>query len=220
MQSTTQTLFGTSVCAGCIQTIAGTGTLGNTGDGGPAISAQIAYPLASKVVGGTMYYTDSGNYTIRTITRAGTINTIAGNGTTGYSGDGGLATTAQLSRVFDVAVAANGDVYIADTNNALIRKVTAATGIISTVVGSYALPNFSTCQLNPASGIRYCGTFIGDGGAATLGGIRYPAGIAFSPNGQYYLIGDVMNNRIRKVVLSVPAFVSQAWFFGNGMMVQ
>ena len=127
---------GAWAAVGDINTIAGNGTAGFSGDGGPATSAQLNLPLGVvEDSAGNTYIADSGNNRIRKIDSAGVITTIAGNGTAGYSGDGGPATSAMLNFPYRVAVDSAGNVYIADTFNHSIRKVNTS-GIITTVAGS------------------------------------------------------------------------------------
>src|ERR1700690_267548 len=119
---------------GNITTIAGNGEQGYFGDGGAATSASLNTPTAVAVsAGGNIYIADSNNNRIRVVAN-GTITTFAGNGTAGYSGDGGAATGASLYTPRGVAVDANGVVYIADTNNHVVRKVSG--GNISTIAGN------------------------------------------------------------------------------------
>ena len=121
---------------GTITTVAGNGKVGFSGDGGQATSAQLSYPYGVAVDGqGNLYIADSANGRIRKVATGGTITTVAGNGTLGFSGDGGAATSAQLSiSSSGVAVDAQGNLYIADTFNHRIRKVTAG-GTITTIAG-------------------------------------------------------------------------------------
>jgi uncharacterized repeat protein (TIGR01451 family) len=162
---------------GTISTIAGTGSYGFAGDGGPATSAQFEAPNGVAVDSlGNIYIADSNNNRVRAII-GGTINTIAGNGTFGYSGDGAAATNAQLASPQGVAV--NGPVlYIADTSNNRIRKVVG--GIISTVAG-----NGNCC-------------FAGDGGPATGAQLNFPRSVALDGAGNLY-IADTNDNRVRIV---------------------
>ncbi|HMV82293.1 MAG TPA: BACON domain-containing carbohydrate-binding protein [Blastocatellia bacterium] len=163
-------------------TIAGNGVTGTTGDGGPAAAARISRPIRLDIDGaGNIYFTDSDNHTIRKITPAGIISTIAGSpGSSGFSGDGGAATAARLNFPIGVAVDGAGNVYICDSGNNRIRKVTAATGVISTIAG------------NGTAG------FSGDGAAGTSAQINTPQNVAVDKNGNVY-ISDFSNNRIRKV---------------------
>lgn len=168
---------------GIISTVAGDGIAGYSGDGGPATSAEINYPTGVTVdSAGNMYIGDFSNARIRKVTAStGKMSTVAGNGTTGYSGDGGPATSAELCEPGDLAVNSGGDIYIADYCNNRIRKVTVSTGIISTVAGD--------------------GTegYSGDGGPATSAELNLPAGVALGNAGHILYIGDQVNQRIRAV---------------------
>src|SRR5881628_1055164 len=122
---------------GKIQTVVGTGEEGYAGDGGPATHALIgeAYGCDFDTLG-NLYICDGRNHTIRRIDRdSGVIVTVAGSGRQGYSGDGGPATEATLNNLYSLQVDTNGDIYIVDRLNAAIRKVDAATGIITTWPG-------------------------------------------------------------------------------------
>src|SRR5207244_4239880 len=132
--------------AGLISTIAGSGATGSgdggfSGDGGPATSAKLNNPTGVAVdASGDVFIVDTDNQRIRKVTPAGLISTIAGSGATGsgnggFSGDGGPATSAKLNNPTGVAVDASGDVFIVDTDNQRIRKVTPA-GLISTIAGN------------------------------------------------------------------------------------
>jgi sugar lactone lactonase YvrE len=114
---------------GMISTVAGNGSLGYSGDGGPATSAQMDFPWGLAVDSvGNLYIADGNNNRIRKVATNGTISTVAGNGSYGYSGDGGPATSAELSGAYGVALDAAGNLYIADTYNCRIRKVAATSG--------------------------------------------------------------------------------------------
>src|ERR1700757_288061 len=122
--------------SGIINTIAGNGTAGYSGDGGQATNAELHNPQGVTFdAAGNIYIADYANNRIRIINTAGIINTFAGNGTAGYSGDGAAATVAKLNGPQGVAVDAIGNLYIADQYNNSIRKVNTA-GIISTVAGN------------------------------------------------------------------------------------
>ncbi len=166
---------------GIITTVAGTGANGFSGDGGPAASAQLTWPQGVAMdVSGNLYIADSGNNAIRKVAADGTITTVAGTGTLGYSGDGGAATSAQLNWPQGVAVDAGGNLYIADTYNQVIRKVD-ANGKITTVAGS--------------------GTagYSGDGASATSAQLNWPGAIAFDAASNVY-VADFGNNAIRMLV--------------------
>lgn len=136
---------------GTISTVAGTGLPGYTGDNGPATAAEINQPIGIAVdLSGNLYFSD-GVSRVRKVSAGGTISTFAGTGVSGYSGDGGPATTAQLTQPFGVATDSTGNVYIADWNN-LIRMVNTS-GVISTIAGNSAAPyTNSPVQDGPALG--------------------------------------------------------------------
>jgi sugar lactone lactonase YvrE len=182
-----------------IATVAGNGTFGYSGDGGPATSAQLGLPNGVAIdPGGNLYVTDSAR--VRKVSPNGIITTVAGNGIGSYSGDGGPATSANLSNPSGVTVDAVGNLYIADTDNNRIRKV-APSGIITTVVGT--------------------GTagYSGDGGPATSAQIYFPFGLAFDATGNLY-IADRNNARIRKVsqagIITTIAGNGTAGYSGDG----
>jgi len=166
---------------GIISTFAGIwGDSGDGGDGGPAVSAGLGYPAGVAVDGsGNVYIADFVNNKIRKVNTSGIISTIAGNGITGYSGDGGSATVAELYTPQGVAVDGSGNVYIADQANNKIRKVNTS-GIISTIAG------------NGITG------YSGDGTSATAAELNASHGVAVDGSGNVY-IADYGNNRIRKV---------------------
>ena len=121
---------------GVITTLAGDGAFGFSGDEGPAISATLNEPVGVAVDGGDLFIADFGNHRIRKVDlTTGIISTVAGNGTPGFSGDGGPATSASLETPNGVAVDTSGNLFIADKSNSRIRRVDATSGIISTVAG-------------------------------------------------------------------------------------
>ena len=165
--------------SGIITTVAGKGTAGYSGDGGAATAAMLKNPSAVVADGsGNLYISDSLNHRIRRVDAAGIITTVAGNGTPGYSGDGGAATAASLNTPADVAVDSSGNIYIADTLNYRIRKVDPS-GVISTVAG------------NGSS------LYSGDGGPATGAGLT-SFGLTVDSSGNLYF-ADKNNQRIRKI---------------------
>ena len=163
---------------GTITTVAGNGNPGYSGDGGPATSAELQLPLGVALDSiGNLYIADYGNSRVRKVGVDGTITTVAGNGTSSYSGDGGPATNAQLGPR-GVAVDASGNLFIADAANKRVRKV-AVGGTITTVAGNGAV-------------------YLGDGGPATSAQLNSPYGVALDAAGNLY-IADSGDYRIRKV---------------------
>jgi trimeric autotransporter adhesin len=177
---------------GIITTVAGNGYEagspdgGYAGDGGPAVLAEINHPFGVALDGaGNLYIADTYNYRVRRVDAAsGVITTVAGNGTHGFAGDGGPATSAELYGPEGMALDAAGNLYIADVVNGVIRMVSAATGKISTVAGTPGASGFS-----------------GDGGSATGAVLNYPTGVALTAAGDMY-ISDTSNMRIRRVPAS------------------
>jgi len=186
---------------GVISTVAGNGTPGFSGDGGPATSAALYCPNGVAVdSSGSLYIADTYDLRIRKVTSAGIISTVAGDGTSGFNGDGGSASSAQLCCPNGVAVDSSGDLYIADTSDHRIRIVTPA-GIIKTVAG------------NGTAG------FSGDGGPATSAQLNFPSGIAADSAGNLY-IADTYNLRVRRVnpagIISTIAGDEPGGFSGDG----
>jgi hypothetical protein len=176
------TIAGVVIQPGHIATVAGDGTAGHSGDGGPATSAELYFPFGVALdIAGNIYIADYMTCSIRKVTAStGVISTVAGtNGACGYSGDGGAATSAYLDLPYAVAVDAAGNIYIADTNNVRIREVTASTGIISTVAG------------DGKAG------YSGDGGAATSAELGPAQGVAVDSAKIYVTFANVNDNRIR-----------------------
>ncbi len=168
--------------AGVITTFAGTGNRDFSGDGSQAANAGLNQPSSVAVdSSGNVYIADRLNHRVRKVTPTGIISTFAGNGTAGFAGDGGAAGSANLNSPSVVAVDSSGNLYIADTNNRRIRKVTPG-GTISTYAGNGN------------------GNFSGDGGSALSAGIPAPAGLAFDSSGNLYVSDS--SNRVRKITAS------------------
>jgi sugar lactone lactonase YvrE len=194
-----------AMATGVITTIAGTGTFGFSGDGGPAISAQFAGPTAVAFDGaGNLYVADQSNSRIRQVAaKTGVITTVAGSQQSGYSGDGGPATSAQLNLPNGVAADSAGNLYIADSFNNVIRKVNASNGIISTVAGN----GYGASQVG-----AYTGGYTGDGGPATSAELYLPEAVTLDSLGNLY-IADYDNQVIRMVTANTGIISTVA---GNG----
>ncbi len=187
--------------AGVISTIAGNGTPGFAGDGAQATAAKLFNPLGIAIDRyGNLYISDFSNNRVRKINTSGIITTFAGNGTSGYSGDGGAAISASLHNPNSIAIDTSGNIYVTDNANHCIRKINTS-GIISTYAGN---------------GV---GGFSGDGGPATSAQLHYPAGIATDTFGNIY-ISDYSNSRLRKVnpsgIISTIAGTGIPGFSGDG----
>jgi sugar lactone lactonase YvrE len=166
-------LVATACGPGDLSALAGNGAAGATGDGAAAINAELYAPYGTAAdSAGDVYIADTDNHRVRKVAADGTITTFAGTGTSGFSGDGGAATSAKLNYPGGVAVDSDGNVYIADTGNARVRKVT---------TGGFL--------------------FLGDGGPATSATLNYPTRLAFDLSGNL-LIADSVNHRIRRVTWS------------------
>jgi sugar lactone lactonase YvrE len=171
--------------AGVIATVAGSGRSGYAGDGGPAASALLHTPLGLSLdARGRLFIADWGNHCVRVVSPEGVIETLAGGGGPGFGGDGGPARRARLWDPQDIALDADGMLYILDEVNHRVRRVDER-GVITTVVGS-----------SPSGHGR--GVFGGDGGTATRARLSHPLGLAFGPDAALY-IADSDNNRIRRV---------------------
>jgi len=208
--------------SGVISTIAGTGISGSSGDGGPAVSAQLTGPTQITAdASGNLFVVDRN--AIRKVAANGIISTVAGTGIAGFSGDGGPAANAQLNGPSDVALDSSGALFIADSGNNRIRKV-AADGTIATIAGGS-----SSMQLSPATAITLgkdgglivtqfarvlrispggetsvlAGTgrsgYLGDGGPATAAQISTPNDIAVAPSGEMFIADYNPNRRIRRI---------------------
>ena len=168
------------VSSGNMSTVAGNGLSSFSGDNGPGIGAQMDSPQGVAAdAAGNIYISDTNNNEVRRLGKDGTIARYAGNGSAGFGGDNGAAASAQLNGPQGLAVDAAGNLYIADTGNARVRRVSAG-GSIATVAGS-GTPGFA-----------------GDGAAATSAQLSSPTGVAVDAAGNLY-IADLGNNRVRKV---------------------
>lgn len=180
---------------GIITTYAGTGIAGFSGDGGPATSAMIYYPIGLVFdPAGELVFADDNNNRVRKIDAAGNISTIAGSGAQGYCGDGQPATSACLNHPSGLTYDSAGNLYISDTFNNVVRKVD-TTGTITTFAG------------NQTTGGKFCG----DGGPATSACLFSPHGVVTDTHGNAY-ISDSHNFRVRKVTSTGTI----STFAGNG----
>ncbi len=190
---------------GIITTVAGIGSKGFSGDGGPATSARLRYPFNVFLdSAGNIYIVDTYNYRIRKVDAATQIiTTVVGDGAARFRGDGGLATDASIRKSYDVAVDSAGNLFIADTHNHAIRKVDATTGIINTVVGQGDKVGFE-----------------GDGGLATDAKLNSPTGVYVDATGNIYAV-DTKNDVVRRVdattnIINSVAGNGTAGFSGDG----
>lgn len=252
-------LFFVSICSSGqnITTYAGNGSYGNSGNGGPATLAQLAFPLGlASDNGGNLYIADHDNNVIRKVNSSGTISVFAGTGTLGYSGDGGLATSANLCHPAVIAFDNAGNMYFTDQNGVVIRKISTS-GIITSVTGN--LPSGYSGDGGPLIGAQFRsisglyfdnadnmyitdfgnnvvrkvntsgiintiagnGTpgFSGDGGPATAASLDAPYGVVIRSNGDIY-IPDARNNRIRVInnagIISTYAGTGTGGYTGDG----
>lgn len=170
--------------AGIITTVAGTGKLSLSGDGAAAAATDALPGWIAVAADGTFYFTDDSDGRLNGYKRVrkvvnGIVTTVAGTGVSGYSGDGGPGPAAQLRSASGVAVDANGNVFIADAEDAKIRKVTPS-GTITTYAGSGQAGN------------------TGDGGPALLARFNFPTGMTTDASGNLY-VSDLRNDKIRKI---------------------
>jgi uncharacterized protein (TIGR03437 family) len=177
-----------------ITTIAGNGTPGFSGDGGAANAAQLWEPYAAAMVAGNLYISDQVNSRVRIVT-GGNINTFAGNGTQGYSGDGSAATSAELFDNTGLTVDGSGNVYVSDLRNQVVRKINSK-GTIFTYAGNNTL----------GAGLS------GDAGPASSAQLFDPAGLAVDSKGNLY-IADSGNGKVRLVSSAAGNNIST--FAGN-----
>lgn len=180
-----------------IATVVGTGEKGFAGDGGPASAARLNGPFdVAFDSAGSLYFSDTFNHRIRRVdARTGIITTVAGNGDGGYGGDGGPASAASLNEPYGIVLDRAGNVFIADRLNRRVRRVDAASGVITTLAGTG----------NAADG--------GDGGPAAQAGLAEPNGLALDPTQRLLYIADVADHRVRVVDLQTGLI---ATFAGSG----
>ena len=182
--------------SGKIQTFAGTGEPGYSGDGGPAGRALLREPFMCDFdLQGNLYFSEARNHTVRRVDQAtGVITTVAGTGAEGYSGDGGPAVAATLNQIYALRVDTNDDIYVVDRLNAAVRKIEAATGIITTVAGT-GEPGYS-----------------GDSGPGNRAQLREPNDVFLDGRGGL-LIADIQDQRVRRldlatgIITTLPATV-------------
>ncbi|MBV9249931.1 MAG: hypothetical protein JO227_11885, partial [Acetobacteraceae bacterium] len=190
-----------------ITTLAGTGEAGFGGDGGPASQARLNNPFDLAFgPDGSLYFSDTFNHRIRHIDARGVINTIAGTGERGFSGDGGPAIRAQLNEPYGIVVDHMGVVYFADRLNRRVRRI-GSDGVITTLVGDGS------------------GKFSGDGGPAAQAGLAEPNGLALDAEQRRLFIADVADHRVRVIdldsgVISTFAGTGEARHAGDGGQAQ
>jgi sugar lactone lactonase YvrE len=168
-----------------IVTAAGTGQAGDGVDGGLAVATRLNMPFDVALgARGDLYLSDTFNHRVRKLDGAtGRITTVAGDGTAGFSGDGGPAVQARLHEPYGIVVGPEGDLFIADRLNRRVRRVARRTGWITTVAGNGSKVS------------------AGDGGPGTAAGLVEPNGVALLPGGSILLIADVAGHRIRRLDL-------------------
>src|SRR5260370_1012200 len=180
-----------------ITTAVGTGEKGLAGDGGPATAALLNGPFDVAFDGaGNLYFSDTFNHRIRRVdAQSGVITTVAGNGEGGYAGDGGPAAWASLNEPYGIAIDRAGNIFIADRLNRRVRRVDAASGVMTTLAGTGEA------------------AYSGDGGPAALAGLAEPNGLAFDAAQRHLYITDVADHRLRSVDLVAGTI---ATFAGTG----
>lgn len=184
--------------SGNLTVVAGNGTVGYSGDGGAATGAALSGPEAVAIdSSGNIFIADTGNFVIReVVATSGTIQTVAGNGKEGYSGDGGPATAAELDDPYGVFVDGSGNIFVADTDNSIVREV--SNGTINTVAGT-------------AGSFGYAG----DSGPATAAQLDEPEGVFVDGSGNVF-IADTFNSVIREVTAGMIQTVAGSNYAWNG----
>ncbi|NDH04311.1 hypothetical protein EBX93_00115 [bacterium] len=181
--------------AGNVETFAGTGTKGFSGDGGPASKAQLNNPFhIARGPDGCLYICDVDNHRVRKVSKDGIITTVAGSAKKGYAGDGGPATSASLNQPYEIAWDKAGNLFFVEIGNHVVRKVDAKTGNISTVAGTGKAG------------------FSGDGGPANKGQLSAPHSLAIDASDDIFVC-DIINHRIRKIDMKTGIISTYA---GNG----
>ena len=180
-----------------ITTLVGTGDKGFAGDGGPAKAALLNGPFdVAFDAAGNLHFSDTFNCRIRRVdAKTGIISTIAGNGDKGYSGDGGPATAAALNEPYGIVLDRAGNIFIADRLNRRVRRIDAASCIITSLAGTGEA------------------AYGGDGGPAARAGLAEPNGLAFDAAERHLYITDVADNRVRVIDLATGTITT---FAGTG----
>ena len=169
---------------GVVTTVAGNGSFGFSGDGGPALGSQLSAIRDIAFDGnGNLFIADSNNSRVRMVDTRGVITTFAGNGSVGYSGDGGPATLARFNFPVGLAVDSANNVYVADAGNGTIRKITRSTGVISTFAGT---------------GLSSLTGWSGEGLAATRAQLGAPYSLGFDPRGNL-IFADIGASRLVRI---------------------
>lgn len=187
--------FSSIANAGNVETFAGTGVKGFSGDNGPANKAQLNNPFhIARGPDGALYICDVDNHRVRKVAKDGIITTVAGSAKKGYAGDGGPATSASLNQPYEIAWDKAGNLYFVEIGNHVVRKVDAKSGIISTIAGTGKAG------------------FSGDGGPATKGQLSAPHSLAIDAADTIFVC-DILNHRLRKIDMQTGTITTYA---GNG----
>ena len=202
-----------------ITTVAGNGTAGFSGDGGPSTTANLRNPFGLAFdAAGSLYIADASNHRIRKVNAFGVISTVAGNGTAEYVGDLFAATLASLNFPTDIAFDSADNMYIADSGNSLVRVVSPPpVGVITTIVGQGTLPTVDE-EGDPVPGFGQPG-FSGDGGPALNAHLNSPFSLLLDIDDQIF-ISDSGNQRIRFInqagIITTAAGIGATGYGGDG----